>query len=74
MAKMRTNEGAVQFDHSLDHAVEFFSKAGSLFSTKTKKAFYNNTTTALALFKDTWISGDKLVAMKLLFWLRDPRG
>jgi hypothetical protein len=71
---MLTNEGAVQFDHSLDHAVEFFSKAGSLFATKTKKNFYGNTATALELFKNTWISGDKLVAMKLLFWLRDPRG
>jgi len=76
MAKIRTNEGATQYDHSLDFAVEFFSKAGSAFSNKkkSKKTFYNNPESALDLFKNVWISGDKELAMKLLFWLRDPRG
>jgi len=74
MAKISTNEGAITYDHSLDFAVEFFSKAGSLFATKTKKAFYKNEASAVELFKPVWISGQKETAMKLLFWLRDPRG
>lgn len=74
MAKTLTNEGATQYDHSLNHEVEFFSKAGSLFSTKTKKDFYGNSTTALELFKTMWIAGNKELSMKLLFWLRDCRG
>jgi hypothetical protein len=58
----------------MDHAVEFFSKAGSLYKTKTKKAFYGNETSAVELFKQIWFSGQKEIAMKLLFWLRDCRG
>lgn len=74
MAKARTNEGAVQYDHSLDHGVEFFSKAGSLYTTKTKKSYYGNETSALELFKNVWFSGNHELAVKLLFWLRDCRG
>lgn len=74
MSKIRTNEGAVQYDHSLNHAVEFFSKAGSLFSGKSKKSFYDNETTAVELFKNVWSCGTYDIAMKLLFWLRDCRG
>ena len=76
MAKIKTNECATQYDSSLDHAVEFFSKAGSLYSknSKGKKPFYNNETTALELFKAVWLSGNHEIAMKLLFWLRDCRG
>jgi len=74
MAKMKTNEGATQYDHSYDHGVEFFSKAGSLYKTKTKRDFYANQTTALELFKNVWFSGNYELAVKLLFWLRDCRG
>jgi hypothetical protein len=74
MAKTLTNEGAVCYDHSLSNAVEFFSKAGSLFATtKGKKAFYANETSALELFKAVWFSGNHEIAMKLLLWLRDCR-
>jgi hypothetical protein len=75
MSKITTNEGAIQYDHSLDHGVEFFSKAGSVFvNKKGRKAFYNNESTAIDLFKNVWYSGNYELAMKLLFWLRDCRG
>jgi len=76
MAKTTTNEGAVQYDHSLNNAVEFFSKAGSLYAknAKSKQPFYGNQTSALELFKAVWFSGNHEMAMKLLFWLRDCRG
>jgi len=48
-----TNEGGVQFEHSLDHALEFFSKAGSLFTGK--QSFYGNEESALSLFQKVWI-------------------
>lgn len=67
----RTNEGAVQYEHSLDHAVEFFSKAGSLFVKKG--SFYGQEESALSLFQKTWIV-DPVVSFKLLLWLRDCRG
>ena len=38
----RTNQGALQYDHSLDHAVEFFSKAGSLFEKPGSPHFFMN--------------------------------
>lgn len=68
----KTKNGGTQYDHSGAHAVEFFAKAGSLF-TKRKQA-YGGETSALELFKNVWRSGNYEVAMKLLFWLRDPRG
>lgn len=70
---MKTNEGAVTYKHSLDYAVEFFSKAGSLF--ENRKPFYNNNTSesALSLFQKAW-SEDPYIAFKLLMWLRDCRG
>lgn len=75
MAKTTTNEGAICYDHSYDHGVEFFSKAGSLFKTKKgKKPFYANETTALELYKAVWFSGNHELAMKLVMWLRDCRG
>lgn len=75
MAKTITNEGAIQYDHSYDHGVEFFSKSGSIYSTKKgKKAFYGNETTALELYKQVWFSGNHELAMKLVMWLRDVRG
>jgi hypothetical protein len=73
MSKILTNEGSIQYEHSNDLAVEFFSKSGSLYENKTKKSFYNNENTALSLFKPLWFSGQKEISLKLLFWLRDVR-
>lgn len=68
---MKTEEGATQYEHSLNHAVEFFSKAGSLYTDSG--TFYGGEESALSLFQKTWIV-DPEVSMKLLFWLRDCRG
>lgn len=67
-----TANGGTQYDHTGNHLLEFFSKAGSLFTNR--EHFYGNTTSALELFKSVWRSGDPEISMKLLFWLRDPRG
>ncbi len=73
MANMtKTRNGGNAYEHTGIHAVEFFSKAGSLFTNRQQA--YGNETSALNLFKDVWRSGDHVTAMKLLFWLRDPRG
>lgn len=74
----------VLHEHSLDHHLEFFSKAGSLYTTapRGRKAYepYGGNlanTTALALFQAMWIIPGlqaRLDALKLLFWLRNPRG
>jgi len=69
---IRTKEGAETYEHSLNHALEFFSKAGSLFERKGE-TFYEGEETALSLFQKTWIV-DKELSMKLLLWLRDCRG
>lgn len=66
-----TNEGGNAYEHALDHGVEFFSKAGSLFVGK--ESFYGNEESALSLFQKIWIV-DKPLAMQLLLWLRDCRG
>lgn len=66
-----TKEGAKAYEHSLDHAVEFFSKAGSLFTNR--EGFYGKDDTALSLFQKVWIV-DAELSMKLLLWLRDARG
>jgi hypothetical protein len=66
----KTDNGATQYEHSGNNAVEFFSKAGSMYVTKKKP----NAGTPIELFKALWRSGDNLTSMKLLFWLRDPRG
>lgn len=72
---IRTHEGGIAFEHSLDHFVEFFSKAGSLFVRDPEiTSFYEDAESALSLFQKAWIANDKLLAMKLLFWLRDCRG
>jgi hypothetical protein len=65
-----TNEGALQYEHALDHAVEFFSKAGSLF--EKRESFYGHEESALSLFQKVWIV-DPIVSFKLLLWLRDCR-
>ena len=69
---METNEGSIQFEHSLDHVLEFFSKAGSIFDTN-EPGFYNNKEDILDLFQRSWIV-DKELTLKVLFWLRDCRG
>ncbi len=73
MSEIVTNEGARTYKNSLDYAVDFFSKAGSLF--ENRKSFYNNDTceSAFALFQRVW-DEDHYVAFKLLMWLRDCRG
>jgi hypothetical protein len=68
---IRTKEGAKAYEHSLGHDVEFFSKAGSMFTKKG--SFYEGEESALSLFQKTWIV-DAEIAMKLLLWLRDVRG
>ena len=68
---MKTHEGATQFEHSLDHAVEFFSKAGSVYATS--ESFYKGEESALSLFQKSWIVEPE-TTMKLLFWLRNCRG
>jgi hypothetical protein len=71
----KTAEGANAFEHALDHAVEFFSKAGSQFAggRKKKGSFYEGDESALSLFQKTWIVDPEL-SFKLLLWLRDCRG
>ena len=68
-----TNEGANAYEHALNHALEFFSKAGSLYDSPNRKGFYDNEATALELFINTWIV-DKPLSFALLLWLRDCRG
>lgn len=70
---MQTNEGAIQHEHTLDHFVEYFFKAGSLFDSSKKHSFYGNEESALSLFQKIWII-DKELSFKLLLWLRDCRG
>jgi len=73
MANMtKTGNGGNSYEHTGTHAVEFFSKAGSLFTNRQQA--YGREASALNLFKEVWRSGDHVTAMKLLFWLRDPRG
>ena len=67
----KTCNGANAFEHSENHLLEFFSKAGSLYTKK--QSYYGNESTALNLFKNAW-RADAEKAMKLLFWLRDCRG
>jgi len=72
------------YEHTLDHHLEFFSKAGSLFEKgpRGRKSYapYGGDaaeTTALALFQPMWICPGveaKTKSMKLLFWMRDCRG
>jgi len=65
----RTENNAVQYEHCGNQAVEFFSKAGSL-RTNNKR----DSNTALGLFKPIWQAGAYELAMRLMFWVRDPRG
>lgn len=70
---LKTKEGANAYEHSLDHAVEFFSKAGSLFEKKISSSFYEGEESVLSLFQKSWIV-DPIISFKLLLWLRDCRG
>jgi len=70
---MKTAQGANAFEHSLNHGLEFFSKAGSLYATPNKKGFYEGEATAKQLFVNVY-AADKVMAMALLLWLRDCRG
>jgi hypothetical protein len=71
---MKTKEGAVAYKHAINSLVEFFSKAGSVYTT-TKKgpAFYAGGKSALDLFIPAW-KQDAITSFKLLMWLRDCRG
>jgi hypothetical protein len=70
---METQEGAFAYENTLDNALEFFSKAGSLFVGR--RSFYGQgaDTSALKLFTDSW-TDNKELSMRLLLWLRDCRG
>ena len=68
---MRTAKGAFAYDHSMNHHLEFFSKAGSLYSNKG--TYHGGEATAKELFVNAFVA-EKVLAMKLLFWLRDCRG
>jgi len=63
-----TENGAIQYEHCGNQAIEFFSKAGSLRETA------RDGSNALDLFKPIWYSGNYELAIKLLFWVRDARG
>ena len=68
---MKTNEGAFTHEHSMNHALEFFAKAGSLYTKQ--QSYYGNEFSAKELFINSFIV-DQLLSMRLLFWLRDCRG
>ena len=70
---LQTNEGAFQYEHTLDHFVEYFFKAGSVFDSPKRSSFYPGEESALSLFEKIWIV-DKELSFKLLLWLRDCRG
>ena len=67
---LKTNEGGDQYEFSMDHALEFFSKCGSLFSKRG--SFYENEESPISLFQKVWVV-DKVNAFKLLLWLRDRK-
>jgi len=69
---IKTNENSMQYEHSLDHCVEFFSKAGSLYDNHST-SFYENKEDVLDLFINSWIH-NKEITFKLLLWLRSIRG
>ena len=68
-----TKEGASQFKSTYNYALDFFSKAGSIFTTDKKQSFYNEDVSIDEMFQSVWLN-DKELALKLLFWLRDCRG
>jgi len=73
---IKGHNGSNLYEHSLNHCLEFFSKAGGLRAGAKKATPYygaGTTTTACTLFQGAFISV-KEVAMRLLFWVRNPRG
>jgi hypothetical protein len=76
MNKTLTNNGAIQYEHSMNHFVEFFSKAGSIRDKgkKAKPSFYSNTENIIELFKNVVFTDNVEMIFKLLFWLRNARG
>jgi hypothetical protein len=70
---IKTNEGANAYRNAISMTVEFFSKAGSLFTGGKRKPYYANETSALELFKKSF-EEDPITSMKLSMWLRDCRG
>lgn len=75
---MRGHNQDKVYEHSLDHCLEFFSKSGSLMTKrKAYEPYGDPKITALSLFQAMWcinVPEYKLMAIQLLFWLRDPRG
>ena len=69
---LKTNEGSINHIHSLDHNLEFFSKAGSIYDNPKRNTFYGNDEDILKLFVNSWIS-DEEISLKLLLWVRDCR-
>jgi hypothetical protein len=69
----QTHEGATQFKSTYDYALDFFSKAGSIFTTDKKQSFYQPQGNIDDLFQPVWMTNKEL-SLKLLFWLRDCRG
>lgn len=67
----RTHNDDFAYDNSGNALVEFFAKAGSLYTGK--QSYYGNESSALDLFKGAW-GADELTAMKLAMWVRDCRG
>lgn len=57
-------------ENSGDALLDFFSKAGSLFSNKDSNSYYGSESSALELFKKAF-EKNETKAVKLLFWLRD---
>ena len=73
----RNHKGAFVYDTTGDSLLEFFSKAGSMFQ-KAKRYYEAQepatvSTQLLDMFRSAW-AVDKVKAMQLLLWLRDPRG
>jgi hypothetical protein len=70
---MKTNEGAMAYNDAISMTVEFFSKAGSLYTGGRRNSFYANEATALDLFLKAF-QEDPITSMKLMMWCRDCRG
>lgn len=63
-----TEKGAIQYSSSMNPLVDFFRSAAS----QREMVLYNDDN-ILELFLNAY-GADKKLAMKLAFWLRDPRG
>ena len=71
-SKTQTGNGAIAYEHSEDHLLEYFSKGGSI---KQQQIFYEYIEEdVLGLFKNAWYTGRQKECMQLAFWTRDCRG